>query len=220
MESGLSQDMQALALTGEERPTYTSTQEKVDGVSTSVGEVYLLPIQATDLVRQRREELVTLVKDALEHLSSDDSRALREGVRLLVDRICKAFQLERERVQVEVIGDDCQLPWSCERRRLEEAHCFLQGMVWRSTNYLRDYHCMGDTLGSLVFEPWFSFRTNEMEAFQTAIYARNLADLVKRLHDVEGVYRKLCSVYDSTSYGFKAVCQSCGYQYSNYPNRK
>ena len=152
-----------------------SSTESASEDDTSRGEVYVLSRDAIRVLNGRREELKTLVEDALEHLDVDDSRARREVVRLLFNRVCEAFQLEKVRVFVEVIRDDCYLPPRCERWRREEACKFLDASIWRSLSNLviyDEWEKEPELFSSST--TWASLRTSELEGFQCAVYTRLL----------------------------------------------
>ena len=156
----------------------------------SRGELFIPARGAIDIVKERREEFQAIAKDAGVHLQSDDSRAQQEAVQHLWNKVSEAFGLEKVRVFVEVMEDDLLIPWSCERRRLEEAQGFLGKQVWLDVDL--DDPCRGGVCwseGSVLEDPtpdstWqVSVRANEMGTFQVALMAKYLHRLMSEAFD-------------------------------------
>lgn len=149
-----------------------------DGVNTRLGEVYLLPREAVDIVKPRVAELRTLVRDAWVHIQSDVSHTQQEAVHLLFDRICQFFNIEPVRVHVEVIGDDEVLSWSDDKAVFDVLRKRFPSLgqgtgdldVFRVTRW-NEYVMLYPPFGFI----WnVRLRTEEMGAFQTSLYAKYL----------------------------------------------
>ncbi|RSL39390.1 hypothetical protein CEP54_016333 [Fusarium duplospermum] len=188
----MSGDMQALTLVVDGvhmdiRSTSSGMEKSLCDHGSDRGETrqesfFVLSREAIKVVRPRRMEFLTLVKDAFEHSYPKERSGEPRFMQDLMEKVCDVFKLERVRVQVEVIGDDeCTLR-SSERRRHQEVFRFLKSSVWLPTDLEEQYDGEdGDdvTLDSSLDKPLrVSLRADEMEAFQCALTAKYLWKLL------------------------------------------
>ena len=111
-----------------------------NGDTSPKGDVVILPRDAIDIVKGRREEFETLVKDAETRLQFQQQQW---AVCSFFDDVCATFRFEGARIFVTVIGHDVPSHWGCERRRLQEARDFLNKQVWLDRDRDRDDPCAG-----------------------------------------------------------------------------
>lgn len=184
-------------------------------VHTELREVVILPREAVNVVRPRREELEALAKDVLAHsglredartfFSGDDRTAQRGDVRSCFDKLCEAFTLERVRVYVQVMGDDASAMWTRdeENERLGNLYRFLKSWIWVDADDERRELPSVSVLDDPTPDSVCPVRLwpIEMEAFQTFLYAKYASELIvkSRWSDGDVIHRDVivAEMYDS-----------------------
>ncbi|KAI8710280.1 hypothetical protein NCS52_01589400 [Fusarium sp. LHS14.1] len=182
MESVMSGDMQALTLVVDgvhmDICSTSSGMEKLvsdhgsDRGDARLESFFVLSREAIKVVRPRWEELLTLVKDAVEHEYPEDQDGVPRFMQDLMEKVCDVFKLERVRVCVRVIGDGEETSRSVKRDRHQEVLRVLNSQVWPPTNV--EEQIEGEDLDDV------RLRADEIGAFQCALMAKYLWKLLMR----------------------------------------